>query len=117
MVLSPCPFCGGRAEYLGGIKVTGYVMCRRCEVMGPNLIESEAVEAWNKRASIPPEAPRRRLLDTDPHCPSCGHNRDTSSVSSIDASQVHGEWCHYCQKCGAAWTEIETTPSPLRQKP
>lgn len=57
MVLSPCPFCGGRAEYLGGIKVTGYVMCRKCEVMGPNLIESEAVEAWNRRAaSAPPEA-------------------------------------------------------------
>lgn len=43
-----------------------------------------------------------RVLDhADSFCPRCGHNRDTSSVSSID----HGDH-RSCQKCGAAWREV-----------
>lgn len=49
------------------------------------------------------QAPRRSLSDSDAFCPSCGHNRDKSSVSSID----HGGF-KSCQKCGATWTEIDT---------
>lgn len=45
---------------------------------------------------------KRRLLNTDGHCPSCGHNRNTSSVSSID----NDDGTHYCQKCSAEWEEI-----------
>jgi transcription elongation factor Elf1 len=54
---------------------------------------------------------KRVLLDTDPYCPSCGHNRDTSSTSTIDQS---GLWrdgktlpqgSKQCQRCGAEWVE------------
>ncbi len=60
----PCPFCGGRAEFKAG-HYTGYVMCLKCEVMGPNLPEAEAVAAWNQRATQPTasNAGERALLN------------------------------------------------------
>jgi transcription elongation factor Elf1 len=74
-------------------------------------------EAWARAKDLlsprQPEAPLRRLLDTDPHCPSCGHNRDKSSVSSID----HEDGTRSCQICGTRWLEIEAPPSPPREKP
>jgi transcription elongation factor Elf1 len=43
-----------------------------------------------------------RVLDpADAYCPNCGHNRDTSSVSSID----EGDGLKSCQKCGTWWLE------------
>ena len=45
--------------------------------------------------------PVRVLAGADPFCPKCGHNRDTSSVSSID----HGTH-QACQLCGTAWREL-----------
>lgn len=50
-------------------------------------------------AELPAE---RVLLDTDPFCPSCGHNRDISSVSTIDISDGRKQ----CQRCSTAWREI-----------
>jgi Lar family restriction alleviation protein len=48
--LKPCPFCGGRAEIQRGA-YTQYVMCLKCEVMGPNLSSDEELsDAWNRRA-------------------------------------------------------------------
>lgn len=45
--------------------------------------------------------PVLRVLDAaDAFCPKCGHNRDRSSVSSID----HGSH-QSCQLCGAEWRE------------
>lgn len=55
------------------------------------------------------QAPRRSLSDSDAFCPSCGHNRDKSSVSSID----HGGF-KSCQKCGATWTEIDTEQNGVK---
>lgn len=45
----------------------------------------------------------RVLLSSDPFCPQCGHNRDKSSVSSID----EGDSIRSCQMCGATWREVE----------
>ena len=45
----------------------------------------------------------RILFESDPFCPRCGHNRDTSSVSTIDL----GAGGQLCQMCGASWTEID----------
>ena len=45
--------------------------------------------------------PLRVLLDVDSYCPSCGHNRDKSSVSSID----RGDGEEQCQICGTSWQE------------
>lgn len=45
---------------------------------------------------------RRTLSDNDSFCPHCGHNRDRSSVGSVD----HGDF-KSCQMCGATWTETE----------
>lgn len=42
----------------------------------------------------------RVLKPTDGFCPKCGHNRNTSSVSSID-HDTHKS----CQMCGAKWQE------------
>lgn len=49
----------------------------------------------------------RVILSDDPYCPQCGHNRDTSSVSTID----HGLGIKECQMCGARWVELPR-PSP-----
>lgn len=62
--LKPCPFCGGRAAWKQGI-YTGYVMCLKCEVMGPNIIRDEAITAWNRRPST--ETPGEwRLVPVEP---------------------------------------------------
>ena len=47
--------------------------------------------------------PERELLSSDVYCPSCGHNRDKSSVSTI---ALPGGW-KQCQMCGATWSEID----------
>lgn len=47
-------------------------------------------------------AEERTLFDTDAFCPHCGHNRDKSSVSSIDLGNGREE----CQMCHATWLEI-----------
>lgn len=44
----------------------------------------------------------RILLATDPYCPACGHNRDKSSVSTIDRGLGYKE----CQMCAAQWLEV-----------
>lgn len=44
----------------------------------------------------------RTLLDIDPYCPKCGHNRNTSSVSTID----YGHGMKQCQMCGEMWAEV-----------
>lgn len=41
-----------------------------------------------KAIQAAPVSERQRVLfGDDPYCPSCGHNRDTSSVSSIDIEE------------------------------
>lgn len=49
----------------------------------------------------------RVILSSDPFCPQCGHNRDKSSVSSVDL----GEGRKGCQMCGAEWVEVSDAPS------
>ena len=49
----------------------------------------------------------RRLLASDSWCPACGHNRDTSSVSSID----NEDGTRACQLCGVNWIEVAAAPS------
>jgi hypothetical protein len=44
----------------------------------------------------------RALLAADAFCPNCGHNRDASSVSSVD----EGSGVKSCQKCGIVWREL-----------
>lgn len=48
-----------------------------------------------------PRVPERVLLESDPFCPKCGHNRDISSVSSVGVKGGK----HECQLCAATWTE------------
>lgn len=45
--------------------------------------------------------PSRVLNASDAFCPKCGHNRDKSSVSSID----EGAGVRSCQMCGTKWRE------------
>jgi hypothetical protein len=61
------------------------------------------MQAYARQAVLAERAKRSRVLDhADPFCPKCGHNRDKSSVSSID----HGDGRRSCQMCGADWLEI-----------
>jgi len=79
---------------------------------GPNeRVWSEASMEEYARQAVLQERERvagvgRVLKPADPFCPKCGHNRDKSSVSSID----HGEGRKSCQMCGAEWLEPEDTP-------
>lgn len=51
MTLKPCPFCGGEAEFIGGLPKSGYdrVACTRCfaEVDGDD--KDKAIATWNTR--------------------------------------------------------------------
>ena len=59
------------------------------------------VEEINAKSAVPEER-KRVLLDSDPFCPKCGHNRDRSSVSSIN----NEDGTRSCQMCGTRWTEV-----------
>lgn len=53
---------------------------------------------------IPPPLEHVRVLfESDTFCPKCGHNRDKSSVSSID----NEDGTETCQMCGTKWLEVE----------
>jgi hypothetical protein len=52
----------------------------------------------------------RVLAPNDPFCPKCGHNRDTSSVSSVDL----GDGWKGCQFCGTEWKELPDADAPHR---
>ena len=55
--LKPCPFCGGKAEYIYEMPYNA-VKCTKCEAFGKTIVDSyeqqdgkaEAIEAWNRRA-------------------------------------------------------------------
>lgn len=52
VVLLPCPFCGGRADFTGGTMVG--VKCTECKATTPlrggkDLAKLRAAEAWNRR--------------------------------------------------------------------
>jgi len=75
---------------------------------------AEAMEVWKDRAEAAEallrekrEGKVRRLLASDSWCPTCGHNRDTSSVSSID----NEDGTRSCQLCGVNWVELSAAPS------
>jgi hypothetical protein len=86
-------------EYPFNCKEEGKPCQRWC---GANPCLAETQQAPGKAA----EWIGRTLLDVDSYCPSCGHNRDESSVSSID----NEDGTHSCQQCGADWREQITTP-------
>jgi formate dehydrogenase maturation protein FdhE len=112
-----CPFCGHRpisvwqGDSTPGMEDCGYwavecVNCkggRFCGVHGND--QAEAEQLWNQRFSLQSEIEEkypRVIKSTDSHCPSCGHNRDASAISSID----NDDGTHYCQKCSAEWREV-----------
>lgn len=53
-------------------------------------------------------AAQRVLHESDAYCPKCGHNRDKSSVSTIDMQ----DGTRQCQMCGTGWREIAATATP-----
>ena len=61
--------------------------------------------------SAPASETSRVLLDSDSYCPSCGHNRDASSVSSIR----HDDGTRSCQMCGSVWGEMKPAPCSAAQ--
>jgi hypothetical protein len=72
----------------------------------------DEVQRLSSRPAIIEEC-ARVLLDTDAFCPSCGHNRDKSSVSSIDMEDGK----HECQMCGIQWSESALAPGGQNAAP
>jgi hypothetical protein len=95
--LVSAPTCGGNAA--GAFRVTaieeeaaGRVRVRGRDTCWFLVSDVHIVEG----------APVLRVLDeSDSFCPKCGHNRDKSSVSSIN----HGTH-QSCQVCAAEWREV-----------
>lgn len=65
------------------------------------LIFARALLAANSPDAPLVDSTERVLLESDAFCPYCGHNRDTSSVSSID----HENGTFSCQVCNARWKQ------------
>lgn len=60
--LTPCPFCAGEARLYGinQNRERAHIECTKCRIVGPPFRkDSDAIDAWNKRA-IPSDA--RRLV-------------------------------------------------------
>lgn len=82
-VLDPCPFCGGRAEFKAGV-YTGYVMCLKCEVMGPNINQAEAEAAWNRRS--PDHHIIARFLERTGQYVTNDATREAATKQAVDAA-------------------------------
>lgn len=67
--------------------------------VGVHEIEQAINQALSE--SSPGMVSVRVLDEADPFCPKCGHNRDTSSVSTID----NEDGTRTCQMCGTDWRE------------
>lgn len=66
-----------------------------------NEIAQLARHALRPPAPLAAGAHERKLFASDSYCPKCGHNRNTSAVSSID----HNDGTQSCQNCNARWIE------------
>lgn len=80
------------------------------DVTGRGLDELNALLAKAKEEGRREPVPEgTRVLSTrDSYCPACGHDRDTSSVSTIDC----GESISQCQMCGTKWKEAMLAAAP-----
>jgi Lar family restriction alleviation protein len=48
--LKPCPFCGGKAEYIQEGCVIGRVRCKECRISQTLLgTKEEVISDWNRR--------------------------------------------------------------------
>jgi Lar family restriction alleviation protein len=50
--LKPCPFCGGKAQFMASVIATGdyYVTCTNCDATTAYArTQAGAVRAWNRR--------------------------------------------------------------------
>lgn len=106
--LKPCPFCAGRAEIHRGA-YTKYVMCLKCEVMGPNLTaRAEITFAWRWPVKIP-------AMDLDTkvdkvHKSSRGGRRRSASAVMVRV------WCDIKAASGAGvgWSAPQNGLEPLQ---
>ena len=50
--LKPCPFCGGKAEIIGGIseRSSAQVRCTQCSCSTSYCHINMAIDKWNRRA-------------------------------------------------------------------
>lgn len=49
--LKPCPFCGGKAEFILEGIVIGRVRCSHCRISQTKLkTKKKAIKSWNRRA-------------------------------------------------------------------
>lgn len=54
-ILKPCPFCGGKAEFMSGrdyaMPTHYYVYCTKCYCRTPIRYDNEknAIKTWNRR--------------------------------------------------------------------
>lgn len=91
--LGDCPFCGGKAAIVLGMKQTVRtvdVTCQDCGGTMPAFCEDDAISDWNTRASASREA--RTPGETCATCEGSGYSNHPDS----------GEICQTCKGSGAA---------------
>lgn len=102
---SPIPHCNANSvqfidqkrAWMAAIESTKQSAERENERLRELLVRVEA-----ELTTLREQLAARTLLASDPCCPQCGHNRDKSSVSSID----NEDGTKSCQMCGTMWREI-----------
>ncbi|UEP23148.1 Lar family restriction alleviation protein [Burkholderia ambifaria] len=118
--LKPCPFCGGRAAIQQG-GFTKYVMCLKCEVMGPNLASDvELIDAWNRRTTPDREAwisVDERLPEAHTFWLVCAETDEGPVIQSMyfdGKNWIHeGEptFCHSYMLEPTHWMPLPTAPN------
>lgn len=112
-VMSPCPFCGGEADFVGGVSGGGFwCHCTICHAAGPsNHRLDDAVATWNHRYSPPTSTIRARKLewitDKTAGAPSLSAK---SLLGTYHVFRRSGTWKWFCQDsldCGESATAEE----------
>jgi hypothetical protein len=58
--LKPCPFCGTKPTERNALG--SYVFCHGCITEGPYSVAGNAVDMWNRRADLAPDAAKVAAL-------------------------------------------------------
>lgn len=90
---------GGQWYYRGNKSPSWFALASRLGGSASGIAERVPPKQWLTLNLLA----ERILFQSDAYCPSCGHNRDTSSVSSIDMEDGR----QACQMCHATWIEVE----------
>lgn len=99
--LKPCPFCGGKAEFL---KETATIKCKDCGgafiCTNPLISRLEVAEKWNDRKLdkrlTPKKVTHEATLPRDCTCPNCGNVVSSFEKWGESIVRITVDYCKYC---------------------